>query len=48
MLRNKRNSPRSDLGFLCIQHLDTVPFRENYAKLYFDKKRLEKGLNRGW
>ena len=27
---------------------DTVPFCENYGKLYFDAKHLEKWLNRGW
>ena len=47
-LKNKRNFPRPDLDFLCIQHLGTPSFRENYAKLYFDTKHLEKGLNREW
>ena len=40
--------PPSNLDFLCIQQLDTAPFCENYTKLYFDAKCLEKGLNRGW
>ena len=33
---------------LYIQQSDTVPFFENYAKLYFDTKHLGKGLNRRW
>ena len=48
ILKNKKNSSRPDLDFLCFHHLDTAPFRENYAKLYFDTKHLEMGLNRGW
>ena len=48
ILRNKRNSPRPDLDFLRIQYLDAAPIREYNAKLYFDTKHLEKGLNRGW
>ena len=36
-----------NLGILCIQQLDVASFCENYAKLYFDRKHLEKGLNRG-
>ena len=27
--------------------IESCPFCENYAKLYFDAKHLEKGLNRG-
>ena len=27
---------------------DTAPICENYAKVYFDTKHLEKALNRGW
>ena len=27
--------------------MDAAPFSENYAKLYFDAKHLEKGLNGG-
>ena len=38
--------PNVDL--LCVWQSDAAPFRENYAKLYFDVKHLEKGLNRGW
>ena len=36
-----------NLDLLCIQQSDAVPFCENYVKLYFDAKHLEKGLNRG-
>ena len=36
------------LDFLCVLQLDATPFCENYAKLYFDAKHLEKGLNKGW
>ena len=36
-----------NLDLLCIWQSDTAPFCENYAKLYFDAKHLEKGLNRG-
>ena len=38
----------SNLAFLCIEKLGSGPFGENYAKLYFDVKHLEKGLNKGW
>ena len=37
-----------NLEFLCVQQLEAAPFCENYAKLHFDVKRLEKGLNREW
>ena len=37
-----------NLDFLRIRQLDAAPFCENNAKLYFDTKHLEKGLNRGW
>ena len=30
-----------------MRQSNAAPFRENYAKLYFDAKHLEKGLNRG-
>ena len=33
-----------NLDLLCVQQLGTAPFCENYAKLYFDAKHLEKGL----
>ena len=37
-----------NLDLLCVWHSDAALFCENYAKLYFDIKHLEKGLNRGW
>ena len=45
-----RGEPSSgpDLDLSCVWQLDVAPFCENYAKLYFDAKHLEKGLNRGW
>ena len=33
------------LDLYCIRLLNAAPFCENYAKLYFDTKHLEKGLN---
>ena len=38
---------RPNLDLICIQQSDSGPFCENYAKLYFVAKHLEKGLNRG-
>ena len=35
------------LDLYCVRLSDAVPFSENYAKLYFNAKNLEKGLNRG-
>ena len=35
------------LDLYCIQLSNTAPFCENYTKLYFDAKHLEKGLNKG-
>ena len=37
-----------NLYLLCVQQSGAAPFCENYAKLYFDAKHLEKGLNRKW
>ena len=37
-----------NLDLLCVQQSGAAPFCENYAKLYFDAKHLEKGLNREW
>ena len=37
-----------NLDLLCIWESDTGHFCEIYAKLYFDAKHLEKGLNREW
>ena len=36
------------LDLYCIQLLNADPFCENRAKVYFDAKHLEKGLNSGW
>ena len=38
-------SPNLDL--LCVRQSNVALICENYAKLYFDAKKLEKGLNRG-
>ena len=38
--------PNFDL--LNVWQIDTAHFCEDNAKLYFDEKQLEKGLNRGW
>ena len=35
------------LHLYCIRLSNAAPFCENYAKLYFDAKQLQKGLNRG-
>ena len=37
----------SNLDLLCVWQLDAALFCENYSKLYFDAKHLEKRLNRG-
>ena len=34
------------LDLCCIRLSNAAPFWENYTKLYFDEKHLEKGLNR--
>ena len=49
MTKNIESKYRSgpNLELLCIWQLATAPFCENYAKLYFDAKHLEKRLNRG-
>ena len=38
----------SNLALACVWQSDAAPFCENYTKLYFDAKHLEKRLNRGW
>ena len=38
----------SNLALVCVWQSDAAPFCENYTKLYFDAKHLEKRLNRGW
>ena len=35
------------LDLYCVRLSNAAPFWENYAKLYFDAKHSEKGLNRG-
>ena len=40
--------PGPNLDLLCIQQSDAAPFCEDYAKLYFDAKHSEKGLDTGW
>ena len=37
-----------NIDIFCVQLLNAAPFCENYAKIYFDAKHVEKGLNRGW
>ena len=36
---------RHILDLYCVQLSNAVLFCENYAKLYFDTKHVEKGLN---
>ena len=36
-----------NLDLLCVRQSDAAPFCENYTKLYFDAKHLEKKTNRG-
>ena len=36
------------LDLYCVRLSHAAPFCENYTKLYFDAKHLEKGLNRRW
>ena len=43
---NAPSGPKLDL--LCVQQSGAALFFENYVKLYFDAKHLEKGLNRVW
>ena len=38
--------PGPDLDLLCVRQSDTAPFCENYEKLYFNGKHIEKELNR--
>ena len=38
--------PNLDLSYICQS--DAGRFCENYARLYFDAKHLEKGLDRVW
>ena len=41
------NNTGPNLDLLCVQQSHAAPFCENYAKLYFNAKHLEKGSNRG-
>ena len=43
---NGGSGPNLDL--FCVRLPNAVPFCEDYPKLYFDAKHLEKGLNRRW
>ena len=45
-LLRKYLTPGPNRGILCVRQSDATPFCENYAKLYFGAKYLEKGLNR--
>ena len=40
--------PDPNLDLLCVWQSDAAPFCENYTKLYFHSKHLEKRLNTGW
>ena len=39
--------PGPNLDLLCIRQSNAVPIQENYAKLYFHAKHIEKELNSG-
>ena len=39
--------PKTNLDLLCTLQSDAASFCENYARLYFDTKHLEKGLMKG-
>ena len=39
--------PGPNLELLCVRQSDAAFIHENYAKLYFHAKHLEKALNRG-
>ena len=43
---NGGSGPNLDL--FCVRISNAAPFCEDYAKLYFDAKHLEKGLNWRW
>ena len=47
LCRKKMKGPGHIPGLYCVRQSNVTPFCENYAKLYFDAKHLEKGLNRG-
>ena len=35
------------LELYCVRRSNAAPFCKNYAKVYFDAKHLQKGLNEG-
>ena len=37
-----------NVDIFCVWLSNAAPFCENYAKIYFDAKHLERELNRGW
>ena len=37
-----------NVDLICIQQSGSAFFCKSYAKLYFDAKHFEKGLNKGW
>ena len=39
---------RPNLDLFRIRQSNAAPSCKNYAKLYFDAKYIEKGVNRGW
>ena len=43
----RKDLARHMLELYCIRLSNAAPFCQNYAKLYFDAKHLEKGLNKG-
>ena len=45
--RKSEIQPGHILDLYCIIPLNAARFCENYTKLYFDAKHLEKGLNSG-
>ena len=40
--------PGPNLGLFCVRESDVAFIHENYVKLHFHVKHLEKGLNRRW
>ena len=48
MLFISSKNPGPNLDLLCVWQSDDALFCENYAKLYFNAKHLEMGLNMGW
>ena len=44
---NVYKKPGPNLGISCIWQSDAALMYETHAKIYFDGKQLEKGLNKG-